>query len=126
MNTFKDVKESVVRLAKLYIEDTKLSIVESLTMFLGGLILATFGVLCIILFLVFVSFGVAEELRAFLTPGLAYFAVAMFWIIVFGLAIIFRQKIVYDVIVRFISKLILKNTNKSTDETEEEAYDEEE
>lgn len=118
INKFQELKSSLIKLGKLYLQSTKLSIVEGLTMFFGGIALAAVGFVCVIIFLTFISFGCAEELRCVMTPALAYFLVGIFWLVVFMLIFIFRVKLIYNPVVKFISKLILQK-NKEIGEAEE-------
>ena len=113
MAGLKDIKDKVVTLAKLYLQSATLSLVEGLSLFFGGIALAAIGFVCIILFMTFVSFGVAQELCHLMTPGLAYFIVALLWVVILILVMVFRQPLIYDPVVRFISKLIITKQNEA-------------
>lgn len=126
MGNLKDIKDSLTRLVRLYLESTKLTIIEGLTIFIGGLMLVTFALVCIIIFLMFISFGVAEELRLIMSPGLAYLTVAAIWLIILAVVVLFRNQILYDPLVRFISRLILNRSNKLSQQKNEAEQDEEE
>lgn len=126
MGNLKDIKDSLTRLVRLYLEGTKLTIIEGLTIFIGGLMLVTFALVCIIIFLMFISFGVAEELRLIMSPGLAYLTVAVIWLIILAVVVLLRNQILYDPLVRFISRLILNRSNKLSQQKNEAEQDEEE
>lgn len=126
MGNLKDIKDSLTRLVRLYLESTKLTIIEGLTIFIGGLMLVTFALVCIIIFLMFISFGVAEELRLIMSPGLAYLTVAAIWLIILAVVVLLRNQILYDPLVRFISRLILNRSNKLSQQKNEAEQDEEE
>lgn len=105
----KQLTSGVTRYLKLRVEDARLTAAEKLTLLLTAL---TFYALMIIvgaLALVFVSIGIGHMLSSTLThPMWAYIYIAGFYVVLFVLLVVFRQKLIFDPIARFVSRLIVE------------------
>lgn len=109
--------QSLKRLALLYIESAKLKTTEKITILLSsiafvGVILAL-GLVC----LVFISIGIGHLLATTIAPHLAYLLVAAFYLVIFFLMIAMKQRIFFDPISRFMSRLLVEEPEDVRNET---------
>lgn len=98
-----------LRYITLKLDYARLTATEKLTVLLSTI--AFFAVAIIIGFttLVFVSIGIGHWLAATIAPDTAYLIVSAFYLLLLILLIVLRNKLIYDPVSRFISRLFLKD-----------------
>ncbi len=107
--------QSVKRLAMLYLESARLKTTEKISVLLSSIayvsIIGALGLVC----LVFISIGIGHVLATTIAPHLAYLIVAAFYFLLFGLAIAFKQRLFFDPISRFMSRLLVEEPEDERD-----------
>lgn len=105
----KQLTASVTRMVKLRIEDARLTAAEKLTLLLTALTFYALMIIVGVVALVFVSIGIGHMLSSTIShPMWAYIYIAGFYVLLFVALVVFRQKLIYDPIARFISRLIVE------------------
>ena len=117
----KALTAGVTRYVKLRLEDARLNAAEKLTLLLSALTFYALMIIVGMVALIFISIGVGHMLASTIShPMWAYVYIAGFYVILFVLLVVFRQKLIFDPIARFISRLIVEppkeaETQKSND-----------
>lgn len=114
MSVIQQFTDPIKTIVRLYIEDTKLSLVEKITKILSAIAIVFVTALLVIIGITFVSFGITTLLADILAPQAAYFIVGGFYIILLALVIIFRQKLIINPIARYMSKTLLDSPENQT------------
>ena len=113
--------ETEMKESKLRLEDARLNAAEKLTLLLSALTFYALMIIVGMVALIFISIGVGHMLASTIShPMWAYVYIAGFYVILFVLLVVFRQKLIFDPIARFISRLIVEppkeaETQKSND-----------
>lgn len=98
----------VKKLGNLYIESLRLKSTEKITIILAAVafyaVAMAFGLVC----LVFISIGIGHLLATTIAPHLAYLIIAVFYLILLILTIVWRRQIFIDPIARFISRVLVE------------------
>ena len=102
-NVFGDAK----RLGSMYLDLARLTAAEKATVLFSVLSMAIVGIMLGMVVLVFLTMGIASLLESYIAPFWTFFIVAGVFIVVALLVWVFREKIVYDPISRFMSRLLL-------------------
>lgn len=106
--TLTSMAHGIKRLGLLYFEKGRLKVTEKITILLATIafsaVIMALGLVC----LVFVSIGIGHLLATTIAPHLAYLIIAGFYLIFFGLAIVFRRRLFVDPIARFMSRLLVE------------------
>lgn len=114
MNIFDRIPKPLRRLVSLYIEDARLAVTQRLTIVLSSLIVGLIVTLLLVAAIIFISIACAFELRQVMSPALAYAVVALFYVFILCVVIIFRKALIINPISRLLSKSIL-SAPKSND-----------
>ena len=97
----------VKKLGNLYIESLRLKSTEKITIILAAVafyaVAMALGLVC----LVFISIGIGNLLATTVAPHLAYLIIAVFYLILLILTIVWRRQIFIDPIARFISRVLV-------------------
>ncbi len=102
------LKSRLHTLLKLYIEKSKLTLAERLTMLMGALLLSIVCMLLGIIGLVFISGALIELFSMCLHPIAAWAIVGGIYFLLLGLIVLFRQPLIFNPVARFVSQLIFK------------------
>lgn len=98
----------VKKLGNLYIESLRLKSTEKITIILAAVafyaVAMALGLVC----LVFISIGIGHLLATTTAPHLAYLIIAVFYLILLILTIVWRRQIFIDPIARFISRVLVE------------------
>lgn len=100
------------RYIKLLIEDTRLGLAEKLTRLLTAVTMSALLLLFALMVLVFTTIGVSILLAPVVSPSIAFFIVASFYVVLIVILIVFRRQLVENPIARFISFLIVEPPSK--------------
>lgn len=101
------IQEELRRLASLYLDATKFTVAEKGTVLLSAAFICVVALLLGMAVLVFVSLGVVHLLACCMPLWLVFFIMGAFLILVLVVLYLLREKIVYDPMARFVSRLIL-------------------
>lgn len=92
----------------LKIEDARFVLAIKLTKLLGGIVYVFLGFMLALCTLGFISVAIGHLLCNVMHPVWAYLLIALFYMIVFALMVVFKKTLIMDPIARFISKLIFE------------------
>ncbi|MDE6311343.1 MAG: hypothetical protein K2L96_05945 [Muribaculaceae bacterium] len=98
----------LIRYLRLTAEDLRLTAAEKLTVLFSTV---TFFALVLIIgtvALVFVSIGIGHWLAATVAPLMAYLYIAIFYVLILAVLIIFKRQLLIDPICRFVTRLIVE------------------
>ncbi len=124
-STGEQIKETgtiLWRYLRLTAEDLRLTAAEKLTVLFSTV---TFFALVLItgtVALVFVSIGIGHWLAATVAPLMAYLYIAIFYVLILAVLIIFKRQLLIDPICRFVTRLIVeapKNENRNSGDEHE-------
>lgn len=119
-NTISSLKEQLARLARLYLDNVRLTVSEKLTVVFSSavllIILLVFGIFA----LAFLS-GAIVQLLALVLPQWACYAICcgMFMVVIL-LVILLRKTLIIDPIARFVSRLVFEHDHPAKEQSEEE------
>lgn len=102
------IKKQLFRLGHLYVERTKLTLADRLTILLGAIITLIVCVPLIVIALVFLSGALIEIFTANFGTIAAWLMVGGIYALITLIVLIFRKPIILDPTARFVSKLIFK------------------
>ncbi|MDE6276944.1 MAG: hypothetical protein K2M06_02440 [Muribaculaceae bacterium] len=109
----------LMRYLRLVAEDLRLTAAEKLTVLFSTV---TFFALVLIMGtvgLVFVSIGIGHWLAATVAPLMAYLYIAMFYVVLLVVLIIFKRQLLIDPICRFVTRLIVEPPKSETSNSAE-------
>lgn len=111
--------QEVKRLTGLEIENAKLLITEKLTLLISRITLAAVAFVVCTCAVIFLSMSLSDWLLHSLEPCWTYLIVALFYLLLATIAVIFRRRIFVDPIARYISRVILDPPTPGATATEE-------
>jgi len=92
----------------LYVESARLKVTEKISILLASIafvgVIMVLGLVC----LVFISIGIGHLLATTVAPHLAYLIIAVFYLLLFVLALALKRRLFVDPISRFMSRLIVE------------------
>lgn len=99
--------EVLKNLAKLYLENIRYTSAEKITILFSSI--AMFSVLLILglIALIFIFIGLANMFDTYIDAFWSYFIIAGIVFLLMGCVIMFKDKLIFNPIARFISKLFL-------------------
>lgn len=116
------VKNRLRRLLGLYIEKTKLTLSERLTLLMGAIMLMVTLAMLGTIALLFFSGAIFELFCLCLPPIAAWALVGAIYVILMVVIYLLRRKLIFDPVARFVSKLIFKEDSiEGVDDTPEQA-----
>ena len=92
----------------LKLEDARFVLSIKLTKLLGGIVFVFLGFMLALCTLAFVSVAIGHLLCNVMHPVWAYLLIALFYLILIGVMVVFKKTLIMDPIARFISKLIVE------------------
>lgn len=95
------------RLGSMYIDLARLTAAEKATALFSMLAIAILCVMLGMVVLVFLTMGIASLLESYIAPFWTFFIVAGVFIIVTILMIAFKEKLIFNPVARFMSKLLV-------------------
>ncbi len=96
-------------LARLYIENAKLTLAEKLTLLFVAIAFYSIAMLLLTFCLVFLSIALAKLLSLAMAAYWAYIIIAAFYFLLLAAVAVFKQSLLLNPISRFISKLLIDN-----------------
>ena len=103
------VKKGVTRLFGLYLEKTKLTVAERLSLLLAAVTMIFLCSLLAIIGMVFVSGALIELLALWISPIAAWAIIGGLYFLLAALIVLFRTRLIFNPVARFVSYLIFKN-----------------
>ncbi len=105
---------------RLTVEDLRLTAAEKLTVLFSTV--TYFALLLIVgtVALVFVSIGIGHWLAATVAPLMAYLYIALFYILVLVVLVVFKRQLLIDPICRFVTRLIVEPPRPESDQNQPE------
>ncbi|MCM1451530.1 MAG: phage holin family protein [Clostridium sp.] len=100
------------RLGTMYLDLARLTAAEKATALFSVLAIAIVGIMLGMVVLVFLTMGIASMLESYIAPFWTFFIVAGVFIAAAILVWLLRDRLVYDPIARFMSKLLLNPPQK--------------
>ena len=91
----------------LKLEDARFVLAIKLTKLLGGIVFVFLGFMLALCTLAFISVAIGHLLCYVMHPVWAYLLIALFYLILIAVMVIFKKVLIMDPIARFISKLIV-------------------
>ena len=109
VETIASLVEQLKEYAGLQAEYLKLGAVEKIVRLVSALVMAAVLSLLVLLLVIFLSFSLAQLLASWTGPALAYLIVALCYLLLFLLAIVFRRRWIERPLVRFLAGLLMEN-----------------
>lgn len=106
-NTITSMCGDAKRLGSMYLDLARLTAAEKATALFSALAIALVVMMLGMVVLVFFTMGIASMLEAYIAPFWSFFIVSGVFVLVAVLVFIFRAKLVYDPVARFMTKLLL-------------------
>ena len=125
--SLKDMTRGLGELGNLYIEKTRLQLVQKLSVLLSAVAFVGVVVVLATLFVVFITIGIGHLLATSVAPHLAYLIVSCFYLVVLVVAICLRKRWFTNPVTRFVSRLLCDDSKMNEDElgeTENNVYNE--
>lgn len=125
--SLKDMTRGLGELGNLYIEKTRLQLVQKLSVLLSAVAFVGVVVVLATLFVVFITIGIGHLLATSVAPHLAYLIVSCFYLVVLVVAICLRKRWFTNPVTRFVSRLLCDDSKINEDElgeTENDVYNE--
>lgn len=91
----------------MYISNAQLTLAEKTTVLMSTIAIAFMVLLLSVVALLFIVIGIANWLESYIEPFWTFFIVAGVFLLMMAVLVIFRVKLVYNPIARFISKLFV-------------------
>lgn len=104
--TFTTIKDLIVRLASLYVENAKLNIAEKLTLVLSAALLLIVALVLGIFALAFFTGAALEALELVMDPWLSYLIMGCIFVGLIIVAVVLRKMLLVNPIARYLSKVI--------------------
>ena len=104
--TFTTIKDLIVRLASLYVENAKLNIAEKLTLVLSAALLLIVALVLGIFALAFFTGAALEALELVMEPWLSYLIMGCVFVGLIIVAVLLRKTLFVNPIARYLSKVI--------------------
>lgn len=95
------------RLGSMYLDLARLTAAEKATVLFSALAIAIVGIMLGMVVLVFLTMGIASLLESYIAPFWTFFIVAGVFILAAVVVWMFKERLVYDPISRFMSRLLL-------------------
>lgn len=104
--TFTTIKDLIVRLASLYVENAKLNIAEKLTLVLSAALLLIVALVLGIFALAFFTGAALEALELVMDSWLSYLIMGCIFVGLIIVAVVLRKMLFVNPIARYLSKVI--------------------
>lgn len=104
--TLSSLKELLIRLCRLYIENAKLTLTEKLTLLLSAALLVIISLVFGVFALAFFAGAAIEALELVMVPWLSYLILGGVFVLLMFLTVCMRKTLIINPIARFISRLI--------------------
>lgn len=114
-NTHNDISSlcgEAKRLGSMYIDLARLTAAEKATALFSVLAIAILAVMLGMVVLVFLTMGIASLLEAYIAPFWSFFIVAGVFILLAVVLYLFKEKLIFNPVVRFMSRLLLDPPTK--------------
>lgn len=105
---FGTLKEGLRRLFRLYLEKTRLTVAERLSLLLAAGVMVFICSLLGIIGLVFVSGALIELLALWISPIASWAIVGGIYFLLAALIVLLRKPLIFNPVARFVSMLIFK------------------
>lgn len=104
--TLSTLKELLIRLCRLYIENAKLTLTEKLTLLLSAALLVIIALVFGVFALACFAGAAIEALELVVVPWLSYLILGCVFVLFMLLTVCMRKTLIINPIARFISRLI--------------------
>ncbi len=114
-NTHNDISSlcgEAKRLGSMYIDLARLTAAEKATALFSVLAIAILAVMLGMVVLVFLTMGIASLLEAYIAPFWSFFIVAGVFILLAVVLYLFKEKLIFNPVARFMSRLLLDPPTK--------------
>lgn len=119
-HTISSIKEQLIRIARLYLDNVKLTVSEKLTVVFSAAVLFITLLVLGIFALAFLS-GAIVQLLALVLPQWACYAICCgMFVVVILLVTLLRKSLIVNPIARFVSRLVFERDRSSRSEGGEE------
>ncbi|MBR1469788.1 MAG: phage holin family protein [Prevotella sp.] len=108
IETIGQLAEAVKHYVGLQHEYLKLDIIEKVVRLITVITLTAVLALLVILFLIYCSFAVAYALSPVVGTAVAFSIVAVFYLVILLLVVLFRQKWIERPVVKFLASLLME------------------
>lgn len=109
--TFSSLKELVFRLVRLYVENTKLTLTEKLTVLLSAALVVVIALVLGLFSLAFFASAAVSALEMAMSTWLSYLIIGAFFIVLIFIVILCRKQLIVNPIARFISRLVFEDNS---------------
>lgn len=109
----------LLKLASLYVADTRYSLAEQLTRIVSLVLLALIVTLLGVGAVIFLSIMIAFELRHYMSPVAAYAIISGGYLLLIGVVFLLRRPLIINPLARLFSKAILPKPKEKTDEAQQ-------
>ena len=111
---FSTLKETLLRLLRLYLENAKLTLSEKLTMLFSAALIVVIALVLGIFALAFFAGAAVEALQLAMMPWLSYLIMGFFFILLIFGVIMLKKSLIVNPIARFISRFVFDITSKKS------------
>jgi len=105
-DTFTTIKDLIIHLGSLYVENAKLNITEKLALVLSAALLLVVALVLGVFALAFFTGAALEALELVVDPWLSYIIMGAVFIALIALAVLFRKSLFVNPISRYLSRVM--------------------
>lgn len=105
---FTSIFDGLKQLGSLYVENVKLTAAEKVTALISAVALAIVALVLGLAMFVFLMMGIASLLESYIAPFWSYLIISGIFALIIAIMFIFRVKLVYNPVARFISRLFIE------------------
>lgn len=105
-DTFTTIKDLIIHLGSLYVENAKLNITEKLTLVLSAALLLVVALVLGVFALAFFTGAALEALELVVDPWMSYIIMGAVFIALIVLSVVFRKSLFVNPIARYLSRVM--------------------